>query len=108
MRYPFESADYLVVIHALGPDNTDCPPHSLSQLVGGRHHAAVLHCLNRRLISNIYLNARVRLFRERFRILENIIRAAGINLKILLRLDPLGNSVNHVSDDSAVYSRLLL
>ena len=134
MRNGLQSSNYLIVVHTLWSDNSYRTSHAFSQFIGGSYHTAVLHGLDLSLVSDINLNACFIIIRKavlyklcqlillfegvvqltrlllvcQFRIPENIIGSACIDLKILFLFNPFCKRIYHVSDDGTVYACLLL
>ncbi len=52
-----QRAEYPFVIHPLWPDDTDSTADALAQLIIGGDHAAVLHGLERCLVSDVNLDS---------------------------------------------------
>ena len=124
---------YMLVIHPLRSDNSYRSLHAVPQFIGCGDDTAVLHGLHRRLVSDIHLDACVVLLGKglrnqlcelllllkgaddllcallvaELRILENVRRAACVDLHVVFHMDDLRHRIKHISHHLAVDARLL-
>ena len=52
-----QTVHYILIIHSFGTDDPDGSVHSVSQFISGSYNAAVLHSLDRHLITDVNLDS---------------------------------------------------